>query len=644
MRGGKRQRAYADIVCAFDIETYTLDVGGEPTAIMYMWQFQAGLGATYIGRTWDEYREFINRYTSLIDYDLVIYVQNLHYEFSFLKSQIPIENVFAKDKRHIVRFNSGKCEYRCSYIHSNMSLAEYTSKYKAPHAKLVDTVDYYTERYFDSDLDDSVIEYGAYDVMGLVEAIMIEMQIENDTLYSIPLTSTGYVRREAKDALRHIAKRYREGWKTNYRVYQLERQAFRGGDTHASRYYVGLILNDVNSADLSSDYPFQLTCKDFPVGEWTEASADIRSLLTYAKHHVPFIAVVQFYSLRLIDGRWGFPYIPYDKCRGAVNYELDNGRVLSADFIEITLTDIDLEIILSEYDSEIIGVECYTSKYMPLPPSYAAIIKEHYRLKTSLKGVKGQEVYYAKEKNRINAFFGLTAQNPAKESYTYKDGLISQDDENIETLYEKCKPTMPYAWGVWCTAHARKSLHDGLHLIGNRAVYVDTDSIKYLGDGSALKEYNAAALELAALNGCYAEDKHGNMHYMGVFEDEPPYSKFLTWGAKKYAFEQEGEIGVTIAGVGKKAGGKELAEAGGLEKLRPGFTFVEAGGLEATYNDYMDEREFVRGDGVAIKYSSNLALTPSTYTLGLADNYALLLANYANKNPKNLLFRHCSEG
>ncbi len=40
------------------------------------------------------------------------------------------------------------------------------------------------------------------DVRGLVEALKAEMSRDDDTLYTIPLTSTGYVRREVKAALR----------------------------------------------------------------------------------------------------------------------------------------------------------------------------------------------------------------------------------------------------------------------------------------------------------------------------------------------------------------------------------------------------------------------------------------------------------
>lgn len=189
-------RLYADIVCAFDIETYTFNAGGTAAnpnwqAVLYQWQFQCGLGNTYIGRTWEELLEFLKTYHSAFEETIVVYVHNLSYEFQFLKSVIPIESVFARDKRKVMYAVMEGYEFRCSYMHSNMSLSEYTHKFKVAHPKLDDTVDYSAECWFDTPLSKEQIEYGANDVRGLVEAIYTEMENESDNLYTIPMTSSG---------------------------------------------------------------------------------------------------------------------------------------------------------------------------------------------------------------------------------------------------------------------------------------------------------------------------------------------------------------------------------------------------------------------------------------------------------------------
>ena len=137
---------------------------------------------------------------------------------------------------------------------------------------------------------------------------------------------------------------------------------------------------------------------------------------------------------------------------------------------------------------------------------------------------------------------------------------------------------------------------------------------------------------------------------MGVFEIEQDFLSFRTWGAKKYVYtvwnekQQREELHSTIAGVGKKAGATELQAAGvrlreagaipadvsdaeaGVYAFELDFVFVEAGGLEAVYNDDPQIKEWTE-DGHKIVITPNVNLKPSTYTLGLAEEYDRLLRN-----------------
>lgn len=109
----------------FDIETTTIDEIQQ--AIMYIWQCQLTDEITCIGRSWDEFQALYSLVNSSLPDDaaLVCYVHNLSFEFQFLKSVIPVDEAFAMDSRKVLKFSSGKWEFRCSYLHSNMSLAKY---------------------------------------------------------------------------------------------------------------------------------------------------------------------------------------------------------------------------------------------------------------------------------------------------------------------------------------------------------------------------------------------------------------------------------------------------------------------------------------------------------------------------------------
>ena len=205
---------YKDIVCAFDIETTKITRGQiqiaegvsreDYIAFMYVWQFQVGKGITIMGRYWDEFTALLRMIAQVLKTDerLVVFVHNLSYEWSFLRDQnvlgpdINRESVFCIKPRKVIKFlcHKDKIEFRCSYIHSNMGLDAFTEKMQVEHRKLSgDLYDYSVARYPWTELSDYEKAYCANDVIGLVEAIETECKFDHDDLYSLPLTSTGYV-------------------------------------------------------------------------------------------------------------------------------------------------------------------------------------------------------------------------------------------------------------------------------------------------------------------------------------------------------------------------------------------------------------------------------------------------------------------
>ena len=116
---------------------------------------------------------------------------------------------------------------------------------------------------------------------------------------------------------------------------------------------------------------------------------------------------------------------------------------------------------------------------------------------------------------------------------------------------------------------------------------------------------------------------------MGVFEDEGRYKRFATRGAKKYADEdQDGKLHITIAGVNKRAGAKELEAAGGLPAfLRETFTFKEDEN-EAVYVDHVRRFEYI--DGHRIRIAPCVTIRPSYKTLSDTDDYSLLVLTSKN--------------
>lgn len=631
-QGTTARRVYKEMLTGFDIETTRIPA--EDQSFMYVWQWYfEGVGVV-IGRTWRELRLFIMQIEAVLDKAmLVVLVHNLSYEFQFLRAvhEWKTDEVFAVKSRRVLKATmNNKLEFRCTMLHSNMSLATWTAKMGVEHGKLSgEDFNYDIMRYPDTLLSETEVVYITNDVVGMVEAYRAEMERDSDNLYKIPLTSTGYVRADSKRAMRNSGKVVKTIL-PDYDIYKILRKAFRGGNTHANRYYSGLILENVKSADRSSSYPDVICNCKFPMTRFRKIpSPDIWKVEKMMKDRRALVFTILLHDVELSDPYNGFPYISVAKCAACVRSGNDNGRVLNADFIEMTVTDIDWRIIKKQYDfSDVQVTEAYWSHYGYLPRALIVNTIDYYTKKTSLKGVDGQQLLYDKSKNLLNGIYGMMAQDPVKQDIIYHEGTgeFTEDDAPPESLLAEFSKHafLAYQWGVWITAWARLRLQEGIDLCGHECVYVDTDSCKYLGvvDWTA---YNCKRIRASAQSGAYATDPHGKRHYMGVFEDEDPYSKFKTLGAKKYVFEHaDGKLQVTIAGVNKKKGGAELSRRGGIEAFCEGFTFIEAGGTESVYNDSTPYAERML-NGHKIEMSPNICIRPSTYTVSLTDEYRNLL-------------------
>lgn len=635
----KKRVKYKDIITAFDIETTRL-IHIEQS-IMYVWQWQFDEDYTVVGRTWEQFAAFQRKIAKILDDSvLVVFVHNLSYEFQFLRGiyQFSPDEVFAIKSRKVLKCNMHGCfEFRCSYIHSNMNLDTYTKKMGVKHKKLTGTFDYEKIRYPWTELSNDELAYCIHDVQGLVEAIKIEMEHDGDNLYTFPLTSTGYVRRDAKKAMSNVSFSFVRNQLPDYEIYKMLREAFRGGNTHANRYYANYTLHNVHSADRSSSYPDVMCNCKFPTSEFYRLGdlpyKDVVKLIE--KRNKALIMRVAITGIYLTRIDWGCPYLSISKCRHIENALEDNGRILSADYLETTLTDIDLRIVLQEYSfTDIRFFDVASSRYGYLPTPLINTICQYYHYKTELKNVPGQELLYMKSKNKLNSLYGMCAQDPVKQSILFiNNDFQEQNEEEAKLLLEHNKKAfLAYQWGVWVTAWARYRLEEGIILAHGdiekpdspQFVYCDTDSVKYLGDID-LNMFNRQRISDSKRSGAYATDPAGITHYMGVYEKEHDMCEFRTMGAKKYVYREtpEDKLTCTIAGVSKSLGGKELESHGGITAFHEGFTFEQAGGLEAVYNDDVDKVIYIEGHSLHI--TANVVLRPSTYTLGLSADYKRLL-------------------
>ena len=631
----KQSRRYLDVICAFDIEATRL--AEIEQAFMYIWQFQIGDEVTIVGRYWEEFTRLLDNIKSrLDDIWMVIYVHSLSYEFSFLKGIYPFneDEVFCTDKRKVLKCEMYGCfEFRCSYMLTNMSLDKFLKKYDVENKKLTGQFDYSKIRYPWTPLNADELAYCINDVKGLVQALEKQFKSDGDNLQSVVLTSTGYVRRDMKKAMQKFNRKELQDMMPDVEVYKLLREAFRGGDTLSNRWRTDEIIENVKSVDITSSYPSSMIMDRYPMSKfYMQDTADFDRLYKSGTHALLFR--VAFYDLDTKDIAEGHLYLSRDKCRYITEPTYVNGRILRCSYCETTLTDIDMKIIdgIYQYSRKVIGC-LYASRYKKLPSMFRQVVLDYYRVKTELKGSpEGSEeyYYYMKNKEKLNSTYGCCVQDIGKGEIKYREGQFMETEEPLADILAKAikRTYLCYQWGVWTCAHSRYRLYSGILVVTKNGkepmnfIYSDTDSIKYTGDAD-FTEYNNRMIEKATQEGAYAVDKWGEVHYMGVYEDEGYQlpNRFCTLGSKKYVLEDgQKNLHITIAGVNKKTGGKEL---GRLENFKEGFIFTESGGTESVFNDNVDM--VIEAEGHKLRITDNVVIRNSTYTLGVTEEYRMIL-------------------
>lgn len=645
----KRGINYLEIPCAFDIETtniYKKDDEGKilkdprPYAFMYHWQFCFDDQVVF-GRRWEEFQELLSSLETHLNLSeknrLVVWVHNLPFEWAFMRQFIDFSEGFFRDERQPLKVVTlGGIEFRCSYALSNMSLQKFCENEEGViHYKLSgDNYDYDKVRTATTTLTDYEKGYCYNDVRGLCECIKSRMK--HDTLAHIPMTSTGYVRRDLRTNFKKN-KKNRQHFKDcaiGPDIYTMCRDAFRGGNTHANLDASDQLLTDIWGYDITSSYPYSIMLPRYPVTKWQKITLSTFNRFIRQDNYALLI------KCRMRDVKYkntcGVPYIAFSKLsRWAGKKIIDNGRVLYIEFCEMTITDIDYKIILQDYDIEPCNIsidEAYASNYGFLPKEIRDTNMDYYRAKTLLRDDPESVYEYVKSKNRLNSIYGcmvmrvdqtLVSYDPYTEEYIEETPTL---EEALKKYYSSRNNFLQYFHGVWITANSRLHLQTMLWKVGKDVVYCDTDSIKGMGDhDNDFESENSKIIKEITEYGGYARDKNGDIHYLGVWDNETKkarYEEFKTLGAKKYVYRQNGKVKSTIAGVSKKIGSEYFQEHG-LDAFEVGTKITDSGHLTAYYND--DKVHKITVKGCTMTTGANVALINNSYKIGVTEEYADLL-------------------
>lgn len=674
----KREKHYVQCYAAADSET--TKIPNEELSVMWMfqWGFLVEDEIYFVCmRTVAKVKEFLEKVAANLGYNgkgkprcMICFIFNMNYDITYMRSWFPVYDMFFKDIEHPLYGTShgGHFEWRdAQALFGPGGLAAATKGLE--YEKLKGDLDYTKKRFSWTKVDaapagHSEFDYCVYDIAGLVCAVKREVDRNGVSLYGLKRTFTGWVRKDLNRIL-YPLRIYKDSITEhdNYETFKALQEAKRGGNTHANKEYVGDPY-DFNCKDVSSMYPDSMIHDKFPYGPFYPIrmpdKATYEGYIERGEYAV--LARIQVYNLELKDELEPVPYISKDKCRAIVGLgqlnkftrngttvykqstvtgEEDNGRISYCCFCEMTITDEDFRVMRDMYNFDYDVVNMWVSKYEYLPKEIRDYLINLYKVKTEYKDRGAEfESDYAKAKVRLNSAYGLFCANLLTDSVVYDNDIgdyvteieWKKPDYYIENDYYECikKVLLVPRIGVWVCAHCRRKLQRLIDTVGVDFLYCDTDSVFYLNAAqhedaiNALnEEYKGRAIE----SGCYATDVKGHVHYCGFFEDDKD-GKIVTLGSKKYAYEKDGKIKLTVAGVPKKEGSKELEEAGGLEAFKPGMVF-HAGKLRPIYNkeNSYGTRHVYDCDGVEgdVEVTSNVCLVDVDYKLGYGETYGNLI-------------------
>lgn len=622
-------------------------------SIMYIWMF--GINDTvYYGRTWEDLKEFLYKVNQSVPEKKILFIHNLSYEFQFLRGQFDFSDVFARTQRKVMKckFMDYNFECHCTYFMTNLSLENLAKTYKLNVNKLVGNLDYNILRSPITPLTEKELAYCENDCLVLYYYIKLELETYL-RVDKIPITLTGKVRRELQELVyKNVGyrRKMRKAINNDPHIYNLLVKAFQGGYTHANWIYADEVLENVDSYDFTSSYPYVMTSFKYPMTEFVKE--DIKSVDDMYRLYA-YLLVVKFKNLKC---KYFNNFISSSKCNYVKGCKYDNGRIISAEEIEIVLTDIDFKFILDTYDCEYEIIESYSSIYGYLPNLLINFILDKYVKKTELKNVEDKHTEYQREKSMFNSIYGFSVTNNIRNEILYDNdsGWLEKELSNEEIQEkldkEKKKGFLSFSTGVWVTSWARFNLLSNLIKLDKYQVYADTDSLKLLNgyDKNVIINYNKEVKERIKfvsnllkipIEKFQPKDIKGEKHLLGVFDCETKkgdlftYKRFVTQGAKKYAVEDfSGNINITVAGVPKEKGAKALKK---IEDFKDNFEFKSSitGKQTLIYLDEQEESDIIDCEGNIYHNTdrTGCAMIPCSYVLGKALDYADLISDESSK-------------
>lgn len=610
----------------------------------------------------------------------VMYAHNLSYDHWFIRrflyKELGTPEKQLNIKSHYPLYMEFDCgiQIRDSLILAQRSLDRWAKDLDVEHKKAVGKWNYNKFRSQETKYNKNELEYIEFDVLAGVECIDKTMEIINKRVFSIPFTSTGIIRdllfltgkeNNAKDLFMRIAPTYDQYIKLTY--------LFHGGYVHANRFYIDTMIDSellaeldpefinllVQCYDFNSSYPFCMVAYKYPMESFNKIKDCTIEEILKSSDTSAFMFKLVGVKAHLKDSHHVMPALQFSKCVAGtvINPILDNGRIISCEYFEIYLTEIDLEVINDQYVFDggalCVEVEAAAKDYLPrwFTDFVFNLYKEKCELTIQAEADESVEVLRTLKKYQVNGCYGMTVQKSIKdvikEDFTTvdplevysvdmplnEDGTVNEKEykklqhKEYEKFIKKKTSILNYAWGCWVTSYAYRNVHELNKCVkpekeGGLLLYNDTDSCYAHGwDLEKIQAYNDNCLKLLNANGYDKIEIDGHTFILGIAEHKEKkddYTEFKVMGAKRYAGRclKDNKIHITVAGVPKEKGAETLHDD--LFNFTQGRIFKgsETGKKQ---HIYFTSEIYIDDDGN--ETADSIDLLPADYKLDCTEKY-----------------------
>lgn len=624
----------------------------------------------------------------------IVWAHNLDYELTFLLRDLQPnglygeynymydrqgQDILLRDKNaplSITLQELPNVTFRDSYALFNKSVATLGEEIGLPKIEY----DYKKIRLPWEKLDPLDYEYNERDNVIVAKNIYKYMKDHDINVNQIPLTFTSAVRKMRKDFIKNnygskaLNKYYydRHNSFLSFNFTDDLMKVYQGGLTASNMLYTAKLIDNrscsgVIGVDIKSSYPNQMCTKKFPVFDTDNTLlGELANKKYKLGNYKGYVGIFTFHNIRIKNKKYLLPISSSQIRKGSIsnNYELFNGKLISADYVTIPCNNVDVDVINSVYDYD--KIECSrittASKEQFLRKEEVAFLLHNFLNKETQKGdIK------ALAKLIINSMYGVKVSCPIKDYYEIVDGEILTTDyfdyteERREMIYSNFIDQQTlfggsidvYSHGVFITSYARKQLMDMVVYIvdhGGNVVYSDTDSIKFFCDTKDQQdeiinnilnmndhkiEQNKKLPRFKSFKKQFdlSDDEYNIISTLGIWEveDKEPHRLFMTYGAKKYGYiKYDGEIKTTIAGCNKKNIPiviKNVSRENNITiqeafqfVFSPGTTFDEsASGRTTAYKEKLNPLDMLHMtyQGIKINQFGGTIIKDTTYTLNM---------------------------